>query len=134
MPTCRRSCSSPRSPACSARPVRRTTRPRTASWTPWPATGTPPAWRRPPSPGARRAAEAGSGAATGLRQRLAGLPAAEQDRVLLEVVAGHAAAVLGHADSSAVDPNRAFQELGFDSLTAVEFRNRLSAATGKRLS
>ncbi|MEY9969587.1 acyl transferase domain-containing protein/short-subunit dehydrogenase/acyl carrier protein, partial [Streptacidiphilus sp. MAP12-16] len=83
---------------------------------------------------ARRATAAGSadpGAA--LKQRLAGLPAEDQERVLLELVCGQVAAVLGYSGASAVQPTHAFRELGFDSLTAIELRNRLNAVTGLRL-
>ncbi|WP_139822315.1 type I polyketide synthase, partial [Mycobacterium lacus] len=69
-----------------------------------------------------------------LLQRLEGLPEDEQHAVLLDLVRSHIATVLGSASPEAIDPDRAFQELGFDSLTAVEMRNRLKAATGLALS
>jgi polyketide synthase 12 len=69
-----------------------------------------------------------------LLQRLEGLPEDEQHAVLLDLVRSNIATVLGNSSSEAIDPDRAFQELGFDSLTAVEMRNRLKSATGLALS
>ena len=65
---------------------------------------------------------------------LAALPAAERFGAVLAAITGQAAAVLGFPDGSAIDPARRFLEHGFDSLTTLELRNRLSAATGVRLT
>ncbi|TYB44902.1 type I polyketide synthase [Actinomadura chibensis] len=82
---------------------------------------------------ARRVVDADAGAAEALARRLAGFAPAEREDALLEVVRGHAAAVLGHGGQGAIEPERAFKELGFDSLSAVELRNSLNAVTGLRL-
>ncbi len=65
-----------------------------------------------------------------LRERLIGLSETERRRAVLELVRAEVATVLGHASSAAIDASRAFNELGFDSLLAVELRNRLSKVTG----
>ncbi|MDI3390796.1 phosphopantetheine-binding protein, partial [Streptomyces sp. B-S-A8] len=68
-----------------------------------------------------------------LEQRLAGLTQPERRRMLAELVRGVVAAVLNYPDAQAVSTDRTFQELGFDSLTAVELRNRMTAATGVKV-
>ncbi|WP_461088084.1 type I polyketide synthase, partial [Streptomyces deserti] len=68
-----------------------------------------------------------------LRRRLLSLTEPEREALLLDLVRTHAAAVLGYDGPESVDAQRAFRELGFDSLTAVEARNRLAAVTGLRL-
>ena len=69
-----------------------------------------------------------------MAERLQRLEPDEQRRQLVELVCVHAAAVLGHPSGQGVDAERAFQDLGFDSLTGVELRNRLKADTGLALS
>jgi acyl carrier protein len=64
---------------------------------------------------------------------LHGLTLDEQHNLLVKLVQSHAAVVLGHPDPEDIDPGRTFQDLGFDSLTAVELRNRLKTATGLAL-
>ncbi|MGY1503361.1 type I polyketide synthase [Streptomyces sp. QTS52] len=68
-----------------------------------------------------------------LRGRLTPLTETERTGVLLRLVRDTAAAALGHDDPDAVQATRPFKELGFDSLTSVDFRNRLATSTGLRL-
>ncbi|MBK1786598.1 type I polyketide synthase [Prauserella cavernicola] len=68
-----------------------------------------------------------------LAEELAGLKPAERSRKLLDTVRGEVAAVLGHNSAEAIGTRRPFLELGLDSVTAVDLRNRLDRATGLRL-
>jgi acyl transferase domain-containing protein/D-arabinose 1-dehydrogenase-like Zn-dependent alcohol dehydrogenase/acyl carrier protein len=77
----------------------------------------------------RQASDAGGS----LARRLASAPESEWDGIVAELVAEQVAGVLGHSSSAAIDSERAFKDLGFDSLAAVELRNRLGKATGLRL-
>ncbi|RZS32687.1 acyl transferase domain-containing protein [Herbihabitans rhizosphaerae] len=81
----------------------------------------------------RNVATAGGGTDRTLAERLDGLSTVEQDRLLLDTVRTNVATVLGYAGPEAVEPGKAFSEMGFDSLASVELRNLLNAATGMRL-
>ncbi|MGY9064152.1 SDR family NAD(P)-dependent oxidoreductase, partial [Streptomyces sp. CAS3] len=95
-----------------------------------------------PAPTGRRAVQAATSAGSSasaaghgpsLAERLAELPEGEGEKTVLDLVRAEVAAVLGHASDRTVRPEHAFQDLGFDSLTAVELRNRLNRTTGLRL-
>jgi acyl transferase domain-containing protein/acyl carrier protein len=72
-------------------------------------------------------------AAEPVERRLTDVPEADRPEFATRLVRTEAARVLGHVDVSLVRAGRSFRDVGFDSLTAVELRNRLSAATGLRL-
>ncbi|MGO4429220.1 acyl carrier protein, partial [Streptomyces sp. MCAF7] len=72
--------------------------------------------------------------ATSLSQRLAAEESVEeQHRILRELVLTHVSSILGHVTPDTIDGSRAFKELGFDSLAAVDFRNHLSSSVGLTL-
>ena len=92
-----------------------------------------PAVLRAPAPAVRRPAAGRPHGAGPLSDRLAGLERDDRLRVLRDVVGDQVAAVLGHGTSGSLDALAPFKDLGFDSLTSVELRNRLGEATGLRL-
>ncbi|WP_372352422.1 type I polyketide synthase [Streptomyces sp. KL116D] len=84
----------------------------------------------------RQQAHAASAAEQGraVAERLAGLSRAEQAELLLDLVRTQVAAVLGHGTSYRIDPDQGLFEVGFDSLTSIELRNRLRDLTERKLS
>ncbi|WP_205877972.1 type I polyketide synthase [Mycobacterium camsae] len=96
----------------------------------------PPLWHDLVTRPTRRVVDSAdtSAAAGGIVERLHTLPPEQRQRALTELISTSAATVLGHSSAVEIDGQKAFQELGFDSLTAVELRNRLKAATGLTLS
>ncbi|HEX7306367.1 SDR family NAD(P)-dependent oxidoreductase, partial [Lentzea sp.] len=97
-----------------------------------PRESVPPLLRHVVGTAPRQAAVATTETAS-LEQRLAEAPPQDRDQLVLDLVREHTAVVLGHAGADAVDVTKGLFELGFDSLSLVELRNRLSTATGLRV-
>ncbi|MGV7859122.1 type I polyketide synthase [Mycobacterium kansasii] len=95
-----------------------------------------PLWRELVTRPSRRVIEGTGTAASmpGLISRLQSLSPDQRHRELVDVIITNAATVLGHSSAVDIDAHKPFQDLGFDSLTAVELRNRIKAATGMTLS
>uniref|UniRef100_UPI0006EB9AEE type I polyketide synthase n=1 Tax=Streptomyces silaceus TaxID=545123 RepID=UPI0006EB9AEE len=81
----------------------------------------------------RRASAAPAAASSAWHGRLLGMTAAERSAALVDLVREHVATVLGHAEPEDIAPGQSFDALGFDSLTAVELRNRLAEFTKVQL-
>ncbi|MEV0391458.1 phosphopantetheine-binding protein, partial [Nonomuraea sp. NPDC050643] len=85
------------------------------------------------SPTRRTASGTAAATSSDLLRQLAAQSEIEQHQTLLTLVRTHAGVTLGHANPTLLDPHHPFQQLGFDSLTAIELRNRLTTTTGLRL-
>ncbi|MGP4003683.1 beta-ketoacyl reductase [Streptomyces sp. 8N706] len=81
----------------------------------------------------RKRAAAASADDTSAKDRLSVLPEADRRRAVADLVRTLVRGVLGYREDEEFDPKLAFTDLGFDSLTSVDLRNRLTAATGLRL-
>ncbi|MFJ4616506.1 SDR family NAD(P)-dependent oxidoreductase [Streptomyces griseus] len=82
---------------------------------------------------AEQESTAPTASSSALVERLATATEAERDAALLDMVRTEAASVLGHTGLDDIGPHRALRDVGFDSLTAVDLRNRLGAKLGVRL-
>ncbi|MEU4462105.1 beta-ketoacyl synthase N-terminal-like domain-containing protein, partial [Nocardia fluminea] len=87
----------------------------------------------PIASGSQRTVPPDEAAVSGLAQRLTGLPEAQQQQLIIDVIRQQVAAVLGHHDIDTIDIDQNFRDLGFDSMMAVEVRNRLKVVTGVTL-